>query len=363
MMGPAMHVNPRADMTSVLISIKPGYAEAILAGRKTIELRKRRARIEPGTRIVIYSTSPGRAIVGDARISFREQLPVEILWKRHGASAAIDSGSFDDYYANTGEGVAFGLQDVRRYSQTISLDTLRRTDAAFRPPQSYMRTPAFVEQMIAEPVSWVPSEPRAYLGQTRSRAWIARLTRHGLGECVQPTEFPPRRTPWFLDNGAFRAYRHNRPWDEQRFVRALTQARPHEPRPDFVVAPDIVAGGLMSLERSIAWASRCAALAPVYLAVQDGMGEGALDRALDAADFAGVFLGGSMPWKLANGELWVTRAHRRGLRCHVGRAGSARMVAWVRSINADSLDSCAPLWGKANLSRFLGALRQEVLPL
>ena len=354
-----------ALMQSTLISLKPRFADGILAGRKTVELRKRRARIEPGTRVIIYATSPRCAVLGDARVTFREQLPVEEIWNRYGARTAVVRREFSDYYGDADEGVAFGLEDARQYAHAVSLEMLRRENPKFRPPQSYMRTPDYVERLLADLtlVSCVPSEPRAYLGQTRGRAWIARLTRHGLGECVQPTEFPPRRTPWFLDNGAFRAYRHNRPWDEQRFVRALAEARLHESPPDFVVAPDIVAGGLMSLERSIAWAPRCASLAPVYLAVQDGMSEASLDRALDATDFAGVFLGGSMPWKRANGALWVARAHRRGLRCHVGRAGSARMVAWVRSINADSLDSCAPLWGKANLSRFLGALRQEVLPL
>lgn len=206
-------------------------------------------------------------------------------------------------------------------------------------------------------------QPRAYVGQTRSRALIARLTRHGLGECVQPNEFPPRRTPWFLDNAAFRAYRHDKPWDARRFANALTQAQHYDPPPDFVVAPDIVAGGMASLALSIQWADKCAALAPVYLAVQDGMDSAALDYARKRADFAGILLGGSMPWKRATGAHWTAVAHRRGLQCHVGRAGTAQMVAWVRSIGADSLDSSTPLWSRDNLARFLGALFQEVLPL
>jgi hypothetical protein len=189
------------------------------------------------------------------------------------------------------------------------------------------------------------------------------LERHGIGECVQPGEFPPRRTPWFLDNGAFRAYSHEKPWDELRFASVLNEARCYHLPPDFVVAPDIVAGGLDSLELSIRWARACIDLAPVYLAVQDGMDGVALDRALEQADFAGVFLGGSMPWKRATGADWVLRAHQRGLKCHVGRAGTAQMVTWVRYIQADSLDSSLPLWSFDNLSRFLGALYQELLPL
>ena len=204
---------------------------------------------------------------------------------------------------------------------------------------------------------------QAYVGQTRSQALIRRLERHGIGECVQPGEFPPRRTPWFLDNGAFRAYSREKPWDASRFASVLDEAQGYHPPPDFVVAPDIVAGGLDSMELSIRWAPACNALAPVYLAVQDGMDSAALERALEQAEFSGVFLGGSMPWKGATGADWVQRAHQRGLKCHVGRAGTAPMVTWARYIQADSLDSSLPLWSFENLSRFVSALYQELLPL
>ena len=38
---------------------------------------------------------------------------------------------------------------------------------------------------------------RVYVGQTRARAWIARLTDLGIGECTNRGELPPRRTPFF----------------------------------------------------------------------------------------------------------------------------------------------------------------------
>lgn len=136
-------------MTSILISIKPKYADRILDGRKTVELRKRSARIEPGTRVLIYSTAPCCAVVGEARISFREQLQCEELWQRHGKSAAITLSEFNDYYGDEEEGVAFGIEDVRRYPEPVSLNALRDADDGFRPPQSYMRMPLFIERLIA----------------------------------------------------------------------------------------------------------------------------------------------------------------------------------------------------------------------
>lgn len=144
-------------MVALIISIKPKYVDRILSGQKTVELRKRSARIRPGTRVLIYSTSPRCAVVGEARISFREQLPIDELWLRHGADAAVDSTEFDDYYAEADEGVALGLEEVLRYPQAVPLDTLRNADDGFRPPQSYMRTPAFIERLIA---SLIPSPGR-----------------------------------------------------------------------------------------------------------------------------------------------------------------------------------------------------------
>ena len=88
-----------------------------------------------------------------------------------------------------------------------------------------------------------------------------------------------------------------------------------------------------------------------------------LDWALARVEFAGILIGGSLPWKLATGADCTRSARARGLRVHIGRAGTAHRVAWARRIGADSIDSCAPLWSRANLARFLCALRQEPLPL
>ena len=75
--------------------------------------------------------------------------------------------------------------------------------------------------------------------------------------------------------------------------------------------------------------------------------------------FDGIFVGGSLPWKLATGAQWVTFAHERAMPCHVGRVGTPKHVAWARRIGADSIDSCTPLWAEANLERFVRALEPE----
>jgi len=132
------------QVPDIIISIKPKYVDLIFAGCKRVELRKRGAWISPGTRILIYATLPLGALVGEARVCFRELLPIDVLWERHGAQAAIERKSFGAYYSGADEGIALGLQLVTRYPEPVSLDALRAAGDGFRPPQSYMRAPSFV---------------------------------------------------------------------------------------------------------------------------------------------------------------------------------------------------------------------------
>lgn len=197
----------------------------------------------------------------------------------------------------------------------------------------------------------------AYVGQTRSRKLIARLTALGIGECTQPREWPPRRHPWFADNAAFSAWRSGRPFDDEGFLSALSSVAEGLPSPDFRVCPDIVAGGLDSLAFSIRWRERCESVCPGqrwYLAVQDGMTESDVRPAADM--FAGLFVGGSLAWKIRTAASWVAYAHEFGKPCHIGRVGTGQRVRWARRIGADSIDSCLPLWGEDNLQRFLRGL-------
>ncbi len=120
----------------------------------------------------------------------------------------------------------------------------------------------------------------------------------------------------------------------------------------------MVAGGNDSLDLSMSWVGEIhKARVPAYLAVQDGMRGDDVERVLRAGDFAGVFVGGSLPWKLATGAQWVAFAHRLGKPCHIGRVGTPSRVRWAKEIEADSIDSCLPLWSREQLAAFVAALR------
>ena len=70
------------DERALFISVKPKYANAILEGTKTVELRRTRPNLPDGSLVILYSSTPTRAVVGWAHLTgVREGTPIEI-WDR-----------------------------------------------------------------------------------------------------------------------------------------------------------------------------------------------------------------------------------------------------------------------------------------
>jgi hypothetical protein len=200
---------------------------------------------------------------------------------------------------------------------------------------------------------------RIFVGQTRGAALTRRLWLLGIGECTARGELPPRRRPWFYDNGAYGDWTAGRPFDSEQFLADMDGIYRCIDRPEFIVLPDLVAQGRASLEESRRWIHRCHGLAPLYLAVQDGMEPADLDERL-VGELAGLFVGGTLKWKVRHGRSWVQAAHALGLRCHIGRVGVPKRIRWAMRIAADSIDSSLPLWSEGNLDRFLRAMDPPV---
>lgn len=196
---------------------------------------------------------------------------------------------------------------------------------------------------------------RIYLGQTRDAKLVRRLWKLGIGECTTRGRLPPRRHPWFYDNGAYEDWKAGAPFDEAAFLEDLDAIYRSIDRPEFIVLPDIVAGGRTSLKESRRWIHRCRGLAPLYLAVQDGMDPTDIDARLAGA-ISGLFIGGTLDWKIREGATWRELASALRLRCHIGRVGGPNRVRWAMRIGADSIDSSLPLFSEDNLQRFLRAL-------
>jgi hypothetical protein len=142
--------------------------------------------------------------------------------------------------------------------------------------------------------------------------------------------------PYALDNGAWTAFQRGEPFDEAAFVRAVELMGNGA---DWIVLPDIVCGGMASLDFSMAWADRIRGIAPMMIAVQNGM-EAEHIRSLIGPS-VGVFVGGDSDWKETTLPLWGELCRERGALLHVGRVNSVRRIALCAAAGADSFDGSA----------------------
>jgi predicted transcriptional regulator len=101
----------------VVFSIRPPHAEKILAGKKTIELRRRFAD-DPGALALIYTTSPTCALTGPTRSAID-------CWKLYRAAACVPKGAFEDYFSGRKCSYAIMLAFARPLARPVGLSELR----------------------------------------------------------------------------------------------------------------------------------------------------------------------------------------------------------------------------------------------
>lgn len=124
----------------VLISIKPAYANLIVDGIKTIELRRRFSENLPaGTKIYIYSTSPEQTVIGECEIKEIIKKPLEKLWSDTATAAMISKQDFDNYFDGLTEGYGIRVWKYKRYNKPKSLSSYLGKKATA--PQSYRYLP------------------------------------------------------------------------------------------------------------------------------------------------------------------------------------------------------------------------------
>ena len=107
-------------MCSILLSINPNHVENILNGTKRYEFRKRVCK-KKVDKILIYSTTPIKKVVGEAEIEEVLIDEPEIIWKKTKEESGIDKNFFDKYYENKNEAVAYKLKNVMKYRRPREL--------------------------------------------------------------------------------------------------------------------------------------------------------------------------------------------------------------------------------------------------
>ena len=122
---------------SLFLSVHPGYANAILTGTKTVELRRRRPNILPGALAFVYATSPIKSVLG---LFFVRQVisgTVDELWNRVHSECNVDRNAYDQYFNNSTQAHAIEIASTRAFAMPLTLDNLRQVWPKFRPPQSF----------------------------------------------------------------------------------------------------------------------------------------------------------------------------------------------------------------------------------
>jgi len=202
---------------------------------------------------------------------------------------------------------------------------------------------------------------RAYASRTGTKRNLEAMGRAGWRLICEPSQLvrygkgqPP--LPYALDNGAWGCHQRGVPFDEAAFITLLEQ---HGDEADWIVLPDIVAGGLASLRFSERWADRVSSYGPVLLAVQDGMEPA--DVAGSVGPDLGLFLGGSTEWKLQTMRSWGELARDAEAYFHVARVNSVKRIRLCQGAMAHSFDGTSVTRFACNIHKLDSARRQESL--
>ena len=126
-------------MSQVIMSLKPEYGNLVLSGSKTVELRNRIVRIEPGTKIWIYITRPIGEVVAMAAVSSVIHDSPVAIWRRYCRQMCIDWVGFEDYVGDRPQVSALLLESVTTLDEPIPIGGIRRVVRSFHPPQFYSR--------------------------------------------------------------------------------------------------------------------------------------------------------------------------------------------------------------------------------
>lgn len=135
---------------------------------------------------------------------------------------------------------------------------------------------------------------------------------------------------WCLDNGIYSGK-----FSEEAFWKKLDEMAPYKDSCLFVVAPDVVANALATMDAFRYWGPHIQEAGwPVAFVAQDGQ------ELFDfPPEFDALFIGGSTEWKLSlEADECIVRAQRLGKWVHVGRVNSRKRLRHFQVMGVDSVD-------------------------
>ncbi len=100
---------------TVLLSIKPEFANKIFDGSKKYEYRKAIFKRSDIRRVVVYASSPVKKVIGEFTIDNILEDKVEAIWNETSLMAGISKKYFMSYFENKDKAYAIKIGNVTRY--------------------------------------------------------------------------------------------------------------------------------------------------------------------------------------------------------------------------------------------------------
>lgn len=120
---------------AAILSIKPVYAQQILAGTKDIELRRSAMGLSRGDVVLVYVSAPEQSLRLWFRISEVEKLSVDEMWQRYHARLGIAHEDYRAYFEGVAEAVGLHVGELQALDPGVPLDEIRKLVPDFVPPQ------------------------------------------------------------------------------------------------------------------------------------------------------------------------------------------------------------------------------------
>lgn len=149
-------MNDDTGVPAAVFALRSKWADLILSGAKTVEIRRSRMNRMIG-RMLIYRTGTG-LIVGEARVKGMHAAPPETIWREYGAAACLTEKEFDEYAKGADRLYAYRLENPIRYGKPKTLSDI----GLQRAPQSWCYLPE-TGPAGPEPASDHPAEARRLL--------------------------------------------------------------------------------------------------------------------------------------------------------------------------------------------------------
>src|SRR5690349_13513634 len=98
----------------LLLSIRPKYAEKIFDETKKVELRRVRPRLlKEGDLVLVYVSSPQKAVLGSFNVERIIEKPITELWEQVEKKAGISPEEFYSYYQGASVGIGIFFKDIQ----------------------------------------------------------------------------------------------------------------------------------------------------------------------------------------------------------------------------------------------------------